>query len=261
MASQAPQQTQPVEDYYEKIHKRTWSRRTSGFLAGATLLGVLGMAAGIVVSVLPPLLHAAGVAGAEEAVFGSSAVLGNAALLGGAAAWLGMSIGADVGANAGSISAGLEEKEKRERANGVTPNKAEQKEPEPKKPVKLFNWKVAALTVAIFATFGALVALSPITASAAALMGFKAGSTAAIITSATTLGLLGATMGLNAPYLSLKLSNAYSSLLQGKPFEKDAPASEKETQPAAAVTIAAPPMRSAEQETPASILIPINNYT
>lgn len=227
----ALQKAQATEDLYSKVHKRVWSRRTAGFLAGATLLGTFGAVGGAIASFLPPVLGAMGVAGVTStAMPGLVAIASNAALFGGAAAWLGMGIGADVGANSGAAVATIEVEH--ERMQQLTGKKApEEPATPPALPVKLLNWKVAAVTTALFATFGALIALNPLTAVAVGLMGFKAGSTAAVIASATTLGMFGAAMGVNFPELSYRLTRGYSRLLKGKWFEKEtapAPVAEKE---------------------------------
>ncbi len=219
------EENQKSDQLYETLHKKTWSRRTAGFLAGATVLGGFGMAGGVIASFLPPLLGALGVSGAASVALPSAiAVASNAALFGGAAAWLGMAIGADVGANAGVAQATIEEKEKRE---GKSPAAAEPTQAAPAKKSPLLNWKVSLAAAAIFATFGALIAINPITAVGVAMLGFKAGSAAAIIGSATVLGLFGTTMGVNFPHLTSKLAQSYGKLLKGHYFEKEnAPAPE-----------------------------------
>jgi hypothetical protein len=219
MANPPPDNVAPVEDYYDKIHGKTWGRRTSGFIAGATLFGGFGMVGGAIAAFLPYALGAAGIAGAAAvAAPGALVIASNAALFGGAAAWLGMTIGADVGSNAGSVAAGLEEKEKREKSG--QPAVAQSQAATTAKPPRLFNWKVGLVMGLMFAAFGALIALNPITASTVALMGFAAASPAASVASASVLGMFGATMGVNFPYLSNKISNYYSRLLKGKTFEK-----------------------------------------
>lgn len=235
MIAQVTQQpAQTPEELYENIHKKTWMRRTAGFLGGATLFAGVGALGGLLASVMPPLLSALEVPGAAAGVGmpGLLTVASNVALFGGAAAWLGLTIGADVGANAGSAAASIEENEKLARANG---GKGIVQSTEPKKPVKLFNWKVGLFTGLLLATFGALIALNPITASTVALMGFQAGSTAASVASAAVLGGLGLSIGANFAHLSHKLSAGYAKILKGKAFDKgEAPAAvpEKSAEPA-----------------------------
>lgn len=243
MASQADN-TPVVEDYYDKVHVKTWSRRTAGFITGATLFGGFGMIGGALAAFLPYALGAAGIAGASAVGAPTAlAIASNAALFGGAAAWLGMSIASDVGANAGSVAAGLEEKEKREAAQQPAKQRTA---PAPQEKPKMFNWKVSLVVGLMFAAFGALIAFNPLTASAVASMGFAAASPAASIASGTVLGMLGATMGINFPVLSNKISNYYSKLLKGKLFEP-APAQPQ------VETVRAPelPSRAQAQEVPA----------
>lgn len=225
--------TATSEDTYDRIHKRTWGKRTAGFLGAATMFGAFGAIGGAVVSFMPAVMDSLGVPGVISAGLPEvGAILGNAALLGGAAAWLGVTIGADVGANAGAATATIEEQERINKARGLA--KVPEREEPAKKP-KMFNWKVALTMGALFAAFGAIVALNTLTApGVVAALGFKAGSTAASVACATIVGLFGATMGFNFPYISNKLSNGYSKWLKGEIFEK-AP----EQQPAQSESLAA----------------------
>lgn len=207
------------DQYYEVIHKKTWSRRTAGFLGAATLFAGLGAGVGAVAYFMPPLLAAVGfsvpTASASLSVVG---IASNMALFGAVGSFLGLAGGGDVGASSGAAAAGVEETEKLLRAAGA---KIPEKPLEPKKPTKLLNWKVALATGAICAVFGALIALSPISASTVALMGFAPGSTAASITSAVVLGMYGAMLGVNVPALTHEFSAGYRKLLKGKFFEKE----------------------------------------
>ncbi len=219
--------SQNTDNSYDRIHKKTWSKRTAGFLAGATMFGAFGAVGGIIASVLPAALFSMAVPGATEAAIPAiGAILGNAAIFGGAAAWLGIGIGADVGANAGAVNAGIEEQSIRK---GHNAGKGEQ----PAKPPKMLNWKTSLVMGVLFAAFGAIAAMSPITAPAIALMGFKAGTIAASVAGAAVIGMLGTTMGVNFAHISNKLSNGYTKILNGSAFEKS-PAPELTAAPAIA---------------------------
>lgn len=206
------------DHYYEIIHKKTWSRRTAGFLGGATLFAGLGAGVGAIISFMPPILEALGVSGASAAVPSLAIVASNMALFAGAGSFLGVAAGGYVGASSGAAAAGVEETEKLLRAAGAN---IPEKPAEPKTASKLFKWKTAVVTGALFAVFGALIALNPLTASTVALMGFAHGSAAASITSAAAFSMFGAMLALNVPELTHRLSAGYRKILKGKIFEKE----------------------------------------
>ncbi|NBO18671.1 MAG: hypothetical protein EBV03_05465 [Proteobacteria bacterium] len=234
------------EDTYDRIHRKTWSRRTSAFLGAATLFGAVGMVGGAIASVLPAAMEGMGVSGAAGATLPDvGAVLGNMALFGGAAAWLGVTIGADVGANAGAGAAVIEEQDRRDREKGLAPTPSQQPQKPAAKP-RMFNAKTALLMGAVFAAFGAIVAMSPITAPVVALMGLKAGTTAAGIVAGAVLGLFGATMGINFPVISNRLSNKYSEILKGDAFENKPEVAPQPAQPQLGTQPASPPAPAAE---------------
>lgn len=233
-------------DTYDRIHKKTWVRRTAGFLGGATLFGMLGMIGGSVMTLMPPLLAAAGVAGASAAAMPTAAaVIGNIALFGGAAAWLGLTVGADVGSNAGAAEADLLEQRKFFKEKGfvdTTTTMPETLSPKAieKKGVlgvikdtalslfKGYNFKAGLTLAGIFAAFGAAVALSPITAPVIMMMGFEAGSVAASLTTAAALGLFGSTMGIKVSTHTNNLSNAYEQLLTSNAAQPHGPSLDNE---------------------------------
>lgn len=220
MIAKVPEPAATTEEIYETMHKKTWSRRTAGFLGAATLIGAAGFIGGALASCLPAALNGLGIAGAEGAVLpGIGAVLGNAAIFGAAAGWLGVTIGADVGANAGAATATVEEINRMQVQNGGKPLKLEPQ----KKPGSLINWKVSLITGALLAVFGAMAAMAPFTAPAVALLGITggAGSTAAVVAGATITGAFGLLLGMNFPHLSHKLSEGYHKLLKGKLTDKD----------------------------------------
>ena len=206
------------DETYDRIHRKTWGKRTSGFLGAATLFAGLGMVGGAIASFLPAALEGLGVPGASAGIPAATSIVGNMALFAGASAWLGLTIGADVGANSGAATAVIEEPERRDRARGLAPTQDKAAAPAAKP--KLFNWKTSLVMGALFAAFGAMVAMSPITAPVVALMGLKAGTAAAGIVAGAVLGMFGMSMGMNFPVISNKLSNKYSEILKGDAFEK-----------------------------------------
>jgi predicted PurR-regulated permease PerM len=211
------------EDFYDKVHRKTWVRRVAGFMGGATLFAAIGAVGGVVAAFMPYAFGALGIAGAAAVGLPTvAAVLSSVALFAAATGLLGMAIGADVGSNAGSVAAGLNEKEKREIANGNSPLKEQGKEKD-QKPTPAFNWKVGAVSAGLFAAFGALMAFNPITAAVVVgAVGFPAASTAAVTASATLMGMFGATIGMPFGKYSNQLSNYYSDLITGKMFEENA---------------------------------------
>jgi len=220
-----------VADFYDKVHQKTWNRRTAGFLAGSSLFGACGAVGGVVASFLPYLLHSMNVPGAAAAgtIFPEPVFIATTtAIFTAATGFVGLVIGADVGSNSGSISAGLEEKEKREKGGETVSPSHAPKTSSPKIP-SLFNWKVAAVMALAFAAFGALMAFLPATASVAVgALGLS--GPAAVAASSAVLGLFGASMGINFPYVSNKITNFYSKLLKGEYFEP-APQANSQLQP------------------------------
>lgn len=208
-----PDETQKTESnaVYDRVHRMTFGRRTAGFMAGATLFGAIGAIGGLVASFLPYALGALGVAGAAAVALPGLAAIGSTvALFAGASAFLGLLIGADVGASAGSVTAGVMEYKNSDRpSQGASKGAGQKKE-------KLFSPMAAVSFGAIFAGFGALIALNPLTASAVTMMGFAAGTAAASVASGTMMGLLGISLGINFPMMSSKLSNFYTELCKGK---------------------------------------------
>jgi len=227
-----------VDDSYDRVHRKTWVRRTAGFLTGTTIGSALGGIIGAVAAFLPYVFGVIGVT-VPVAVPLAAAVASSAALLAGVGGFIGLGIATDVGASAGSASAALEEKERREKqemiASGkeLAPLPSENKEPVKDVAPPMFNWKVAAVGFGLFGAFGAMIALSPLTASAVALLGFKgatvatataaaqSASTAGILASGITLGMMGTTIGLPMSYISNKVSNFYTKLITGQYFEKE----------------------------------------
>lgn len=237
------------DETYDRIHRKTWSKRTSGFLGAATLFGGLGLVGGLVASFMPAILDGLGVAGVTGGLPSTAAVMGNMALFAGAASWLGLTIGADVGSNAGAATAMIEEQERRDRSRGPSP--APEKSAAPTREPRMFNIKTALLMGAVFAAFGAMVAMSPITAPVVALAGFKAGTAAAGIAAATVLGMFGTTMGINFPVISNRLANKYSEILKGDAFEnKPEQAAQPQPQPELAAEQAPPAPAQPQQGAP-----------
>ena len=209
-----------ADNYYDTIYRKSWSRRTSGFMAGATVAGISGAAGGVVASFIPYALGALHVAGAAAVALPAAAtVLSTAALFATVAGALGVVIGADVGSNSGAVAAGLEVKEKRE-GRTIAGDAMQPLQPEAKP--KLFNWKTSLVVAGMFAVVGVLTALSPITSSiVVSALGLKAASTAAIVATAAMYAVLGSTLGINFPVMTNKLGNFYSKILSGKAFEKE----------------------------------------
>lgn len=210
-----------VEDYYDKIHRSTWGRRTAGLIGGAVVGVTFGGIIGAVAAFLPYLFGLMGVAGAAAvAAPGIAAVASTAAVFAGVVGLMGSAAMATVGADAAAVSAGMAEKDRRD-------NNAEQvivKDPAPEKTPKLFNWKVAAVTVPMMAAFGALIALSPLSASTMATLGFQGATaaapatTAAIAASSAVFGMFGTLFGLKMSYITNKASNAAHDFITGKTF-------------------------------------------
>jgi hypothetical protein len=221
-----------VEDYYDKIHRTTLARRATGAMGAGTLGFIYGIPTGIVAAFMPPLLTALHVAGAAATGPFWPAVAGllipGIATFAGVGSFLGMAIGADVGANAGAVAAGLEEMEKRQRAVGIetapVPSPAAVSEAlknDQLRLPKLFDLRAGLILIPLCAAFGAIIALSPVASVAVALLGFKVGGAAAIISSAAIFGMLGAGFGFKNSLLTNKLGNFYFRLFSGPPPKRE----------------------------------------
>lgn len=230
-----------ADDYYDNIHRATWIRRSAGLLTGGTLGAAYGAAVGAVAAFLPYALGALGVAGAAPvALPGVLAVASGAALFASAGAFLGVTLCTDVGANAGSISAGLAEKENRERAATALATDKAPASPAFTPPASkgLFNWRIAAVTTPLLTAFGALIAANPhpATSSALAMMTGSAGGLsgpAAIAASGAIFGMVGALLGMKNSVISNQMSNVYTKIITDNYFTR---APEK----AAEVSVSAP---------------------
>ncbi|MEJ0010606.1 MAG: hypothetical protein WDN72_09005 [Alphaproteobacteria bacterium] len=249
-----------VDDYYDKVHRSTWTRRTAGFLGGATMGVVYGGIIGAIGAYLPHVLGMLGVAGATAVGLPALTVVATAAatcaLVGVA---FGMVILPDVAANSASISAGLEEFEKRHKTErmldgGLVTDKMTPvtKGDEPTSAriaphTKLFSWKVAAVTVPLFAAFGIMVALAGI-APVAALAGLAAHSTASVVAAGAMFGMFGSLMAIKNSLISNKITNFYFKVLTEQYFEKKHPAHAVERQAATDIPemATAPALREAE---------------
>ncbi|MDE3059813.1 MAG: hypothetical protein KGJ06_02250 [Pseudomonadota bacterium] len=218
-----------TDDYYDAIHQATWTRRTAGFLAGTTLGVLFGGTIGAVAAFLPYVISTLGVAGASIAAAsppGAAAIALSAGLFAGISGLMGFAAVATVGADAGAIAAGLAEKEKREvAAQPIIEREPQEKAAEPVP--SIFNWKVAAITVPLFAAFGAITALHPATASAVAALGFEGptlaqpASAAAIAATSSVFGMFGSLIGFKFSYLTNKFSNFYMGIITGKSLSQE----------------------------------------
>jgi hypothetical protein len=163
-----------------------------------------------------------------------------------------------VTSNSASVAAGLEEMEKRHKVERLQDGAVVQ-ETCPVKPddmpmsatiapkTKLFSWKVAAVTITLFAAFGAILAFTPL-APAAALFGMH--GAAAVIASAAMFGMFGSLLGVKNSLVTNKVNNFYFKLLTEQYFEKSPEkAKEMAPQPVAAMDHApAPAMEIAPGE-------------
>jgi|GEM_PF-4565327 len=263
MAKEVPHHKIEVEDYYDKIHRATWARRTAGLISGAIIGVVLGAAIGAIASFLPFVFGAMSIAGAAAvAVPTLGAVASTAAVFAGVIGLMGTAAMATVGADAASISAGMAEKERRDHSarHGGVATEAVIKDPAPEKMPKMFNWKIAAVTVPLMAAFGALIALSPLTASTIAMVGFQGAtatapaSAAAIAASSTVFAIFGTAFGMRMSYITNKISNFIHKIITGKIFEKEEPqtiAAQPQPQAEADITSAAETVLAQTQNEPA----------
>lgn len=239
---------QPPKDYYDIIHRPTWARRTAGLFAAGIMGAAFGGVMGVVAAFLPCALAAIGVAGASAAALpGIAAIASSAALFAGVLAGIGMVIGADVGANSGSIAAGLAEKEKREASND--PSKSVSGPASEAGPSSPYLWKAAPFLIPMFAAFGALTALNPLTASAITSLSFPGGafaaqSVASVVASSVLFGVGGSLMAFRSSKFTNQLSNFFMDVFDGKVFDRMTFGVFKSKEPAVA----------AEAEKPAAIV-------
>ncbi len=229
-----------VDDYYDKVHQSSWARRTAGFMAGTTLGAAYGAVIGAVAAFFPYVLGALGVAGATGAAAvvlpEIAAVAMSAALLAGVGGLMGFAANAVVGADSGAVSAGLAEKEKREKlekmkeAGIISPSESASLQLKDNFDTNVpapFKWRAAVITAPLAAAFGAIVGMNPVTApamiSATGLgtLGIAAGSTAAIAASAGIVGMFGLVLAMPNSYYTNKVTNFYTKVLQGKFFGGD----------------------------------------
>lgn len=226
-----------VDDYYDKVHQTSWARRTAGFMAGTTLGAAYGAVIGAVASFFPAILGALGVAGAAAVAAPTLAAVATSALLmAGVGGLMGFAAVATVGSDAAAISAGLAEKEKREKLdqmkNAGTVGASVQadvklKTNEDTNTPPPFKWRVGVITIPAATAFGAIIGMNPVTApaiiSASGLgtLGLAAGSAAAVGASAGILGLFGVMLAMPNAYYTNKVSNFYYKVLQGKFFGGD----------------------------------------
>jgi hypothetical protein len=226
-----------VDDYYDKVHQTSWARRTAGFMAGTTLGAAYGLVIGAVAALFPMILGALGVAGATAVGAPAlAAVATSAVLMAGIGGLMGFAANALVGADAGAVSAGFAEKEKREKLDQMkevgavgasTQADVKLKANEDTNTPPPFKWRAGAITIPAATAFGAAMGMNPITApsfiSASGLgtLGLAAGSTAAVAASAGILGLFGVVLAMPNAYYTNKVSNFYYKALQGKFFGGD----------------------------------------
>ena len=219
-----------VEDYYDKVHRTTWARRVAATLAGGTLGMLFGGVFGAVGSFLPYVLTTAGIAGASAAALPAIGTIASAAALFSIiGSGIGITLNCDVSSNSASVASGLEEMEKRHKVERLQDGAAIQ-ETAPAKPddvpmsatiapkTKLFSWKVAAITVSLFAAFGAVLACTPLALPAATLFGLH--GTAAVIASASMFGMFGSLLGVKNSLITNKTNNFYFKILTEQYFEK-----------------------------------------
>ena len=228
-----------VGDYYEKVHRTTWARRTSGFMAGATLGAAFGVLAGILVSALPFIfaLPAIALAAPVTATFGAL-LAQNIPLFAAAAAFIGIAAVGTVGSDSGAIAAGLEEMEKRNKVekaiNGRSADLPSDTQKEKEKIPKLFSWKVAAITVPLTMALGTLVGFSPqlphVLQDILGVALDKGGTALAAATSATAFGTYGTAIATKCSYLTNAVSNFYFKIITEQFFSKN-PEQEKTVSP------------------------------
>ena len=240
-----------VDDYYDKVHQSTWTRRSAAIMAGVTLGGSYGAVIGAIAAFVPTALTMIPVLGITAAMVPPvtvAAVAASAAIFAGIAGLIGLAAVSIVGGEAASVSSGLTEKEKREKTgllkeNGLLDPSAnievKVKEGADKWPVP-FKLRVAMFTVPLFAAFGAILAISPITAptvigaSGLGTLGLAVGekaleaggasaiaaSTAAVATaSAIIFGMWGVVFATPQSYYTNKLTNFYTKVLKDKLFD------------------------------------------
>lgn len=229
--------TVDVEDYYDKVHRTTWARRVAGMLTGGTLGMAFGGIIGTIGSFLPTILGALGVAGAASAALPTLGFIASTAavcsIIGGG---IGITLNTDVASNAASVSAGLEEMEKRHKVEQLQ-NGIGVQGTAPAKPgdapssatiaagTKIISPRVGIITFSLFAIFGAVASFTPL-ASAAAMVGLT--GMAGTIASACMMGMFGSLIGVKNSLLTNKVNNFYFKLITEQYF---GPPKEKTTQP------------------------------
>lgn len=234
-----------VEDYYDKIHRTTWARRTAGLLTGGTLGMLTGGIIGALGACLPYALFALGVSGAALPAMGFAALLATSAAT---CAMIGSAIGVvlvcDVSSNSAAMAAGLEEMEKRHKVeqlqNGQAVHGTAPAVPDDKPTTatispraQLFNWKVSLVTATMFAVFGAIIACTP-AAIPAAFVGLAAHTPAAIMASAAMFGMFGAQIGVKNSLITNKVNNFFFKLLTDQYFDHPEKAKPMNLQPVVA---------------------------
>jgi len=258
-----------IDDYYDKIHRTTWARRSAGVMAGATMGTMYGTIIGIVAAYLPLLLSNWGVAGIAATIAAPSltAIGTSIAVFAAAASFLGIVFSSEVASHAASTAAGLEEKEKREKIerqkDGILTGHQAQHASDSDKGPPLFSWKVALVTIPLFAAFGALIAFHPETSAwvlekavfPTLIQGQKliqSATPAAIATSSIIFGMFGGAFAMKNSWISNKLNNFYYKVLSETLFKSP----EKETAIASERMADANP--SLEMEQPKSKSPPVN---
>ena len=223
-----------IEDYYDKVHQSTWARRSAGIMAGATLGVGYGAAIGAIAAYIPSLLQAIGIIAAAVTLpaITVTTVATSAAMFAGIAGLLAIAAVATVGGDSASVASGMAEKEKREKTgelkeNGLLHPEANTslhlKETKEKWPAP-FKWRTALFTVPLFAAFGALIAMNPITAptvvtgTGLGTLGLVAGNAAATTASAAIFGMWGAVFATPQSFYTNKMTNFYLKVLKDKLF-------------------------------------------
>ena len=234
-----------VDDYYDKVHQSTWTRRSAGMMAGATLGAGYGAVIGAVAAYIPSALAMIPALGVVAPAITVGAVAASAAVFAGIAGLLALGAVAVVGGEAASVASGLAEKEKREKTgllkeNGLMDPSANPelklKETSDKWPAPI-KLRTAMFTVPLFAAFGALLAINPITAptvigasgmgslglaigKAALDAGIPAASTAAVAAASSIIfGMWGVVFATPQSYYTNKLTNFYTKVLKDKLFD------------------------------------------
>ncbi len=220
------------DQIYSIVHRTTWKRRVAGMMAACTVGLALGALIGAAAVCLPWLVGVAGLSGAASVAFpalvGTGGMLHAAGVFGVAGGFLASALGTEVGANAGSVTAGILANRGLESKDGPALEQALTNIGPTKTKGPLFNPKVALVTGLMFAAFGALalwaapgILLGAGTLQMLGLGGLGAlgvGTPAALAAGTAIFGMFGATVGVNPPIA--ELSNAYSKLITGEVFQR-----------------------------------------